>query len=336
MSSALLDRYILYQKRYIRKFAGNHSGKRQVDVLSLDSSQLESDRVVSVVSSLSFLADRRRRRRRETVGRRASSRHSREKPREKGQDRWREGGRRPGGVIVLQNNLNFNYFGELQKRRCDSLTVCHRKINWLPPASQQPPGRSSCFDHSRNSLVHDSLSLSLSFSVSSSPFFLSPAFPFQPPVPNQLPRAKRGGRDRTVFPGEARRGEAFPSVIPMQLAVELSVTFRLQPTTCGYDRIRPNIRGCNSTVSRNSIATSRRRVKPMKTRSVSSVFNFAALYFHTRACTPVCASTCTPLSSSILSERTVSTLFSRITKSAKVFRPIYARGNNRFRSRCGE
>lgn len=35
------------------------------------------------------------------------------------------------GVIVLQNNLNFNYFGELQKRRCDSLTVCHRKINWL-------------------------------------------------------------------------------------------------------------------------------------------------------------------------------------------------------------
>lgn len=40
-------------------------------------------------------------------------------------------GREGAGVIVLQNNLNFNYFGELQKRRCDSLTVCHRKINWL-------------------------------------------------------------------------------------------------------------------------------------------------------------------------------------------------------------
>lgn len=40
-------------------------------------------------------------------------------------------GRGGAGVIVLQNNLNFNYFGELQKRRCDSLTVCHRKINWL-------------------------------------------------------------------------------------------------------------------------------------------------------------------------------------------------------------
>lgn len=47
-------------------------------------------------------------------------------------------GREGAGVIVLQNNLNFNYFGELQKRRCDSLTVCHRKINWLlllPPSS---------------------------------------------------------------------------------------------------------------------------------------------------------------------------------------------------------
>lgn len=56
--------------------------------------------------------------------------------RKKGQENGVKG---RAGVIVLQNNLNFNYFGELQKRRCDSLTVCHRKINWLlllPPSSR--------------------------------------------------------------------------------------------------------------------------------------------------------------------------------------------------------
>ena len=137
------------------------------------------------------------------------------------------------------------------------------KLIGFPPG--QPPGRSSCFDHARNSLVR--LPLSLCFSPS--PPHLSS---FHPPfLSNPLYRTncheqrEAGEIERTVFPDEARRGEAFPSVIPMQLAVELSVTFRLQPTTCGYNRIRPNIRGCNSTVSRNSIATSRRRVKPIST-----------------------------------------------------------------------
>jgi len=69
----------------------------------------------------------------------------------------RMGGWGRAGVIVLQNNLNFNYFGELQKRRCDSLTVCHRKINWLLLLPPSPPR----FD--RVSRAH-SLSLSLSFS----------------------------------------------------------------------------------------------------------------------------------------------------------------------------
>jgi len=75
------------------------------------------------------------------------------------------GGEREGrGVIVLQNNLNFNYFGELQKRRCDSLTVCHRKINWLrllPPPL--PPSASTAFRERTNSSVSLSLYLSSSF-----------------------------------------------------------------------------------------------------------------------------------------------------------------------------
>lgn len=47
---------------------------------------------------------------------------------------------------------------------------------------------------------------------------------------DQLLGAKRGG-DRTVFPG-------VPSVIPMQLAAELSVTFR---AAADHPRIRPDI-----------------------------------------------------------------------------------------------
>lgn len=146
------------------------------------------------------------------------------------------------GVIVLQNNLNFNYFGELQKRRCDSLTVCHRKINWLPSLPIAPL-------RPRSKLSYDPLSPFLSSPLASS---LPPpppppsTFPFHPPPPflrrrrphhrrrhplvDQLLGAKRGG-DRTVFPG-------VPSVIPMQLAAELSVTFR---AAADHPRIRPDI-----------------------------------------------------------------------------------------------
>lgn len=119
-----------------------------------------------------------------------------------------EGGGR--GVIVLQNNLNFNYFGELQKRRCDSLTVCHRKINWLPSLPIAPL-------RPRSKLSYDPLSPFLSSPLASS---LPPpppppsTFPFHPPPPflrrrrphhrrrhplvDQLLGAKRGG-DRTPF-----------------------------------------------------------------------------------------------------------------------------------------
>lgn len=158
---------------------------------------------------------------------------------EKGERGERGGGR---GVIVLQNNLNFNYFGELQKRRCDSLTVCHRKINWLPSLPIAPL-------RPRSKLSYDPLSPFLSSPLASS---LPPpppppsTFPFHPPPPflrrrrphhrrrhplvDQLLGAKRGG-DRTVFPG-------VPSVIPMQLAAELSVTFR---AAADHPRIRPDI-----------------------------------------------------------------------------------------------
>lgn len=63
-------------------------------------------------------------------------------------------GREGAGVIVLQNNLNFNYFGELQKRRCDSLTVCHRKINWLLLLPSSSDHVSSVYPFLSFSLIH--------------------------------------------------------------------------------------------------------------------------------------------------------------------------------------
>lgn len=141
-----------------------------------------------------------------------------------------KGGREGRGVIVLQNNLNFNYFGELQKRRCDSLTVCHRKINWLPSLPPRP----------RSKLSYDPLSPFLSSPPPPPPLPFHPPPPFlrhhrphhhhRHPLVDQLLGAKRGG-DRTVFPG-------VPSVIPMQLAAELSVTFR---AAADHPRIRPDI-----------------------------------------------------------------------------------------------
>ena len=84
-----------------------------------------------------------------------------------GRERRREG----AGVIVLQNNLNFNYFAELQKRRCDSLTVCHRKINWLLllPLSSRFDRVSSAYEssfshtHARIYVSHISLLIQADF-----------------------------------------------------------------------------------------------------------------------------------------------------------------------------
>lgn len=140
------------------------------------------------------------------------------------------------GVIVLQNNLNFNYFGELQKRRCDSLTVCHRKINWLPSLPIAPL-------RPRSKLSYDPLSPFLSSPLASSSIHLSfpPAasFPSPPPPPPPSPPPPRGPIARSK---ERRRSNRFPrrspSVIPMQLAAELSVTFR---AAADHPRIRPDI-----------------------------------------------------------------------------------------------
>lgn len=152
---------------------------------------------------------------------------------EKGERGERGGGR---GVIVLQNNLNFNYFGELQKRRCDSLTVCHRKINWLPSLPIAPL-------RPRSKLSYDPLSPFLSSPLASSSIHLSfpPAasFPSPPPPPPPSPPPPRGPIARSK---ERRRSNRFPrrspSVIPMQLAAELSVTFR---AAADHPRIRPDI-----------------------------------------------------------------------------------------------
>lgn len=142
------------------------------------------------------------------------------------------------GVIVLQNNLNFNYFGELQKRRCDSLTVCHRKINWLPSLPIAPL-------RPRSKLSYDPLSPFLSSPLASSSIHLSfpPAasFPSPPPPPPPSPPPPRGpiarSKERRRSNRFPRRSERYPDAISSRAVCHVPGCSRPPADTSGYIRI---------------------------------------------------------------------------------------------------